>query len=83
MGGPAGLGGIGTKELLTDGHGGAVRIRLPGYFDITLEKDFKAGELTTDTGFDGKHVPGIRPNTAELERVKHTLTVPKPRTEDV
>jgi hypothetical protein len=83
MGGPAGLGGLGTKDVLTDGHSGAVRIRLPGYFDITLEKDFKAGEFVTDSGFDGKHTSGVRPNTAELDRVKHLLTVPKPSTDDV
>lgn len=68
---------------MTDGHGGAIRLRLPGYFHITLEKDFRAHVPTVDTGFDGKHGPGVRPDPAEMERVKHTLSVPKSLTFDV
>ena len=80
MGGPAGMGGVGTKDTLFDGHSGAIRIRLPGYFDITLEKDYKAPQYALDKGFDGPHVPGIRPDAAELEKVKHKLTVPRAAT---
>jgi hypothetical protein len=33
---------MGSKEAVKDGNAGGVRLRLPGYFDMPLEKLFRA-----------------------------------------
>lgn len=78
LGGIAGLGGLGSKEEVKDGHGGAVRIRLPGYFDMPLERIFKAPPARIDSGYDGEHPRGVRPAAAAVARVRHLLSNPKP-----
>jgi hypothetical protein len=82
VGGPVGQGGEGTKEAVSDGNSGAVRIRRPGYFDITLEKDFKAKPAEIDTGFQGEHPAGVRPSASAVARVRHLLRNPRPLTDD-
>ena len=81
MGGPAGQGGEGTKETVHDGNAGAVRIRLPGYFDISLEKMFVAPKAVVDRGYENDHPQGVRPSASSVAKVRHLLSNPRPMKE--
>ena len=78
VGGIAGTGGLGTKEIVRDGNAGAVRVRLPGYFDIPLEKLFKAPAAIVDRGYESEHPRGVRPSSSSIAKVRHLLSKPRP-----
>lgn len=82
VGGIAGQGGEGTKESVQDGNAGAVRLRLPGYFDMRLEKMFKVPAAVVDRGVDSEHAPGVRPSASSVARVRHLLSNPRPVKEE-